>query len=241
MITPTAGRVVWFTPYMAERFANHKPWAAIITFVHHDRMVNLSVFDPNGNQRPVTSVQLLQEGDDIPTGNAMYAQWIPYQLGQARAQEQAAAVVPQPVVLDTPESWNLIQPFNLARINPNVWVYCNLQLTETSANKISPRNRAAIRINCGCDDDGNLQPVGNRMFEQADSVAENARLDRINSSPRVGEITAAEPFHETGRPLGAALGLLGENKVPRIYALRATNWAAVQEWIDANAEVLARA
>lgn len=240
MITPTVGRVVWFTPYLAERFNDHQPWAAMVTRVWSDRCVNLGGFDPNGNPFARTSVTLLQEGDPIPTGNAMYAQWMPYQIGQAKAQAQDK--IPAAVSgAQTPQDYQLIQPFNLAEINPNVWVYCNLQLSETSANNISPRNRAAIRINCGCDDNGNLQPAFGRMFEQADSVTENARLGRINSSPRVGEVTETAPFHETGRPLGAVLGLLGENKVPLIYALRAKNWAAVQEWIDTNAEVLALA
>lgn len=240
MITPTIGRVVLFTPHLAERYQSHQPWPALITYVHGPNMINIGGFTPNGEPFARTSVRLLQDDDKPYNDNEAYAAWMPYQVAQAAAQAQT--VVPAVVKGGpTPEDCQLIQPFNLREINPNVWLYVNLQLGEADSEKITPRNRAAIRINCGCDDDGNLQPAFGRMFEQADSVTENARLERINASPRVGEVTENPPYRETGRPLGAVLGLLGENKVPMIYALRAKNWAAVQEFINTNAEILARA
>lgn len=93
VIKPSIGRVVWF-------FANEataklqglhigdplQACAAIITYVHSDTMVNLSVFDQNGKQQPVTSVDLLQDAEN-GAGYGMYATWMPYQKGQAAKTE----------------------------------------------------------------------------------------------------------------------------------------------------------
>lgn len=47
-------------------------------------MVNLMVIDPNGNTYPQTSVTLWQGGDgQKPEGR--YCEWMPYQIGQAKA------------------------------------------------------------------------------------------------------------------------------------------------------------
>jgi hypothetical protein len=88
IISPTVGRVVWYTPVdndEPERVVDHgdQPFAAIVTYVHNDRMVNLAVFGHNGVAQPRTSVQLVQEGDDKPSGTP-YCEWMPYQLGQAK-------------------------------------------------------------------------------------------------------------------------------------------------------------
>lgn len=86
MIQPTIGRVVWFYPAATDPL--HKPGydeprAAIVTRVWSDRMVNLVVFDPDGNAHARTSVYLIQP-DDPPTA-ANHCRWMPYQIGQARA------------------------------------------------------------------------------------------------------------------------------------------------------------
>lgn len=94
MITPTPGRIVHYRPGPGD-VANHsigEPLAAIVCHVWNDRMVNLCVFDANGNPMPRTSVVLLQPGDQAPTGGA-YCEWMQYQLGQAeraRAAEERA-------------------------------------------------------------------------------------------------------------------------------------------------------
>lgn len=86
MIKPSVGRVVWFTPYAdAENYHGDQPMAAIVTYVFGDRMVNLAVFDHNGNSKPYTSVTLVQEGDPRPDGR--FAEWMPYQIGQAKKHE----------------------------------------------------------------------------------------------------------------------------------------------------------
>lgn len=83
MITPTNGRIVWFSP------ANYTgdPLAAIVCHVHSDRMVNLLVIDSGGQTVAVTSVPLLQD-DDRPPAGQRYCQWMPYQKGQAAKTEE---------------------------------------------------------------------------------------------------------------------------------------------------------
>lgn len=100
MIEPTIGRVVLFWPtlaYAREKGMAYedsgKPLPAIITYVHNLRMVNLAVFDQNGENYPVTSVPLFQDGEPVPNGG-FYCEWMPYQKGQAaktEALEKAAS------------------------------------------------------------------------------------------------------------------------------------------------------
>ena len=92
-IKPTVGRVLHFFPstlYMAGRklaFGDPtQPLAAVIAYVHSDKMVNLTVWDQNGLQFDVCSVQLIQEGDTVPLCS-FYAAWMDYQKGQAAKTE----------------------------------------------------------------------------------------------------------------------------------------------------------
>ncbi len=88
MIKPTVGRVVWF--YKFNTNAGHQgPLAAIVAKVFSDRGVNLMVIGEGGVPFSETSVQLVQEGDEIP--QASYCAWMPYQLGQAAKTEAAEA------------------------------------------------------------------------------------------------------------------------------------------------------
>lgn len=92
MISPTNGRVVWYTPGAwdtIKQHEKHKPLAAIVTHVWNDFMVNLTVFDSDGNPFGRISVQLLQDGDQSPVGS--YCEWMPYQKGQAAKTEQLEA------------------------------------------------------------------------------------------------------------------------------------------------------
>ena len=87
MITPTNGRVVWYSPGAWDtihQIDKAKPLAALVTHVWGDRMVNLCVFDSDGVPCPRTSVPLLQDDDaraDRPVGPC--CEWMPYQKGQA--------------------------------------------------------------------------------------------------------------------------------------------------------------
>jgi len=87
MIKPTIGRIVWFTPssFNDIRYDKTQPLAAMITYVHSDRCVNLAAHDQHGNlMTGCTSVKLLQEGDEKPA-HGFYAEWMPFQVGQAKA------------------------------------------------------------------------------------------------------------------------------------------------------------
>lgn len=93
-ITPTVGRMLHFIPtadYMASRklaFGNPaQPLAAVIAYVHSDTMVNLTVWDQNGQQFSVCSVPLVQEKPLALAGSSFCAQWMPYQKGQAAKTE----------------------------------------------------------------------------------------------------------------------------------------------------------
>jgi hypothetical protein len=93
-ILPTVGRVVWFTPSRLTgdgRFAHidgRKPLAAIVAHVFNDALVNLAVFDSNGQPHSRTSVKLVQAGEDKPE-HGYFCEWMPYQVGQAAKHSKA--------------------------------------------------------------------------------------------------------------------------------------------------------
>lgn len=94
VITPTVGRVVWYFPgpYDGVQRYDDKPCAAHVTYVHNDRMVNLVVFSHTGQIHVRNSVALIQEGDGENRPHMGWAEWMPYQQGQAKkhAAEDAA-------------------------------------------------------------------------------------------------------------------------------------------------------
>lgn len=96
MIKPTIGRVVWFTPgtTLPADFLlidGKQPCNASIAYVWSDRLVNLTVSDHYGKSFNLTSVQLLQDDDARPAAG-YFAEWMPYQVGQAKAHN----LVPDP-------------------------------------------------------------------------------------------------------------------------------------------------
>ena len=76
MIKPTIGRVV-----LVHRGQSDQAEPALVCYVWNDRMINVGGFDRNGAPFAATSLQLLQD-DDVATG-ICYAEWMPYQKGQA--------------------------------------------------------------------------------------------------------------------------------------------------------------
>ena len=92
LITPTIGRQVWFRPSKEDTLHTGfgEPLAATICRVWNDRMVNLQVIDVEGRAHARTSVLLLQ-GDEGYAPVTGHCEWMPYQKGQAKAQETAAA------------------------------------------------------------------------------------------------------------------------------------------------------
>jgi hypothetical protein len=91
-IKPTVGRVVWFHPPIGAASPDFskpvpgEPLAAIVAAVlpgHPVDIVNLTVFDAVGTPHAISMVPLLQEGEDVPE-EGFYAQWMPYQVEQAK-------------------------------------------------------------------------------------------------------------------------------------------------------------
>lgn len=92
MITPTIGRKVWYWPASNENVVRNgdQPMDATIVYVWHDRKVNVIVFDHAGNQLTRPNTMMLQ-GDEMYKPIGSYCVWMPYQIGQARAQTPPVA------------------------------------------------------------------------------------------------------------------------------------------------------
>ena len=85
MIQPTVGRVVNYFPAGG---ADGPPQVALIACVWSDTCVNLAIFDRNGNsvKDPPTSILLVQEGAERPTGGH-FCEWMPYQVKKTTGSE----------------------------------------------------------------------------------------------------------------------------------------------------------
>lgn len=89
MISPTISRVVWFNPGASDKhLVSDQRLAALVTYVHSDRIVNLAVFDANGNNHARISVALMQD-DDIGDPDRPFCEWMPFQKGQAAKYDDA--------------------------------------------------------------------------------------------------------------------------------------------------------
>lgn len=103
-IKPTVGRVVWFYPYANSGEAGFdptsdgEPLAAIIARVWSDRMVNLTVFDASGKPHSRTSVELVQDAGPGRAASGGFCTWMPFQKGQAKAQEKQAESIASTVL-----------------------------------------------------------------------------------------------------------------------------------------------
>lgn len=86
---PTIGRIVLFNPTPGTVLpVTH---AALITHVHSDTIVNLAVFDANGNAYTRTSVQLVAPGAPCPEFGS-YCQWMPHLVQQASEPERQMTI-----------------------------------------------------------------------------------------------------------------------------------------------------
>lgn len=83
MIKPTIGRKVWFWAHVpVHGYATSQPEDATVVYVHSDDCVNLRVTDHSGYSRPESSVALWDGDGGQP--DTRHAQWMPFQLGQAK-------------------------------------------------------------------------------------------------------------------------------------------------------------
>jgi hypothetical protein len=85
VIKPTTGRVVLF-----HRQKGDEPYAALVAYAHSDTCINVGGFDHGGLPFQETSVTLLQDDDPAPE-TGCYAEWMPYQKGQAAKTEALEA------------------------------------------------------------------------------------------------------------------------------------------------------
>lgn len=86
MIKPTIGRKVWFWAHKPNSgYENSQPEDATVVFVFNHSTVNLRVTDHSGTSRPETSVALWDGEGEQPV--TRHAQWMPFQLGQAKKHE----------------------------------------------------------------------------------------------------------------------------------------------------------
>jgi hypothetical protein len=89
MIEPTVGRIVWFRSLEHQ---TNEPLAAIITAVHHPRLVNICAFNPMGSPLARVNVPLWHgetQGDGTvePRPAKSHCEWMPHQKGQAAKTE----------------------------------------------------------------------------------------------------------------------------------------------------------
>jgi len=98
-IAPTVGRKLYFYPGgdTSVHKLDDQPVDATIIYVwpqsdpSQPQYLNLHVIDHTGTQQTKTSVPLVQDGEGAPViGN--YAMWMPFQVGQAKAQNEPATL-----------------------------------------------------------------------------------------------------------------------------------------------------
>lgn len=116
IISPTIGRIVWFWAKGSDALVEgNQPEAAMVTYVHTDRMVNLMVIDHSGSLvRGVKSVELAQPEDTRPT-DGCFCEWMPYQVGQAAKHEPKLESLPDYNIGSVP---NEPKPESTAAIEP---------------------------------------------------------------------------------------------------------------------------
>lgn len=102
IIPPTIGRKVWFRPNGVNVIGNKilsaidaadtldalQAMDATIVCVIDNQTVNLLVVDHAGESHAARGIRLVQPlaGDLIPPEGSCYCEWMPFQIGQSRAQ-----------------------------------------------------------------------------------------------------------------------------------------------------------
>lgn len=89
MISPTVGRVVWFRPAPWDQVGQldqEQPLAAMVCYVHSDRLVNLVIFSHSGVPQHRNLVPLRQDTDPFIESDQSYCEWMPYQKSVAKGE-----------------------------------------------------------------------------------------------------------------------------------------------------------
>jgi hypothetical protein len=104
MIEPGIGRIVHFYP--AGHAPGDLPHAAMIVGIRDARTINLAIFTPEGHQYRGLDVLLIQDDSDVRPTDRGYAEWMPFQKGQAAKtdalQAQLATAAPAPAPAPQP-------------------------------------------------------------------------------------------------------------------------------------------
>ena len=135
----------------------------------------------------------------------------------------------------TPQSIGLFQADASRKHLPGVWL--------SKPHNLPGDVVARIMLNCGCDAEGNWHdangdPVAaaGRMFEQADTKAEEARLNRHNATPRVFDIkwnpSRGGYTLDESRHVVIVAGIPQIGNSPPVYAVRAVDDRALDEWCE---------
>lgn len=99
VISPSIGRVLWFWPALGDPksafqiLSKTQPMEARVIFVHDDCHVNLAVTDHKGTTHFAEKVYLLQGTAPRPSTSEAFAEWMPYQIGQANKAKTAEDAV----------------------------------------------------------------------------------------------------------------------------------------------------
>lgn len=91
-IIPTNGRVMLYHPGNDDSVVQHdkaQPLTAHVCHVWGEDMVNVMVIDSTGEQRPCSSVPIVQDGSPWTAGASPYLTWMSYQIGQAKKHAEA--------------------------------------------------------------------------------------------------------------------------------------------------------
>lgn len=94
MTRPSVGRHVWYRgqPWGGARY-DEQPMAAVVVYVYNERLVNLTVFDHEGQSHSVVSVPLKQPGDRDDQLLQHYCEWILHDQQTPRCEQQLSEEV----------------------------------------------------------------------------------------------------------------------------------------------------
>lgn len=99
---PTVGRIMWF--YSNDGFmvkCGAQPYKADVCYVHDENLVNVAVFDHEGNRFQKIMIPIVQDGSPFTTSSieceAGYLMWMPYQISKAAADKIGKASTPEEI------------------------------------------------------------------------------------------------------------------------------------------------
>lgn len=98
MITPDVGRTLYYYASQDNPLPGSPGGlAAKIVHVHSDDMVNLVVWDGQGNMHAKPSIKLVQP-DAVVNPGSEHCQWMPWQVEQAKKAAAPVSTIPQSVM-----------------------------------------------------------------------------------------------------------------------------------------------